>query len=128
VLLAFALGIAFKNRGPQAVRIAVENNGDNAIVVAEMLRSDPSVAVALVDAAEASNQLRTGRVAAVVVPTEPIVLRYDPTRDESHLARLVVRDAINQVSGRRDTAEIREQTVTEVGSRYIDFLIRVCSG
>jgi ABC-type multidrug transport system permease subunit len=58
-----------------------------------------------------------------VVAADPIILRYDPTRDESHLARVVVRDAINRISGRRDIAEIREQTVTDVGSRYIDFLI-----
>jgi ABC-type multidrug transport system permease subunit len=52
-----------------------------------------------------------------------MVLRYDPTRDESHLARLVVGNAVNGASGRRDVAVIREQTVTDVGSRYIDFLI-----
>ena len=123
VLLAFALGIAFKNRGPQPVRIAVERDQPGAVAVAAMLQSDSTLQVALVDPAEARNELRTGKVAAVVVAADPILLRFDPTRDESHLARVVVRDAINRISGRRDIAEIREQTVTDVGSRYIDFLI-----
>lgn len=123
VLLAFALGIAFKNRGPQPVRIAVETGDPSAVAVGAMLESDSTVRVALVDPGVARNDLRTGKVAAVVVPSDPIVLRYDPTRDESHLARLVVSNALNRVSGRVDQAEIREQTVTDVGSRYIDFLI-----
>jgi ABC-2 type transport system permease protein len=124
VLLAFALGIAFKNRGPTEIRVAVVNDGgQEAIVMAAMLESDSSLVVQLLDSAEAHNRLRTGRVTAVVIPTEPVVLRYDSTREESHLARLVVSNALNRVSGRIDMAEIREQRVTEPGSRYIDFLI-----
>src|SRR5438128_2630103 len=96
VLLAFALGIAFKNRGPQPVRIAIESSDPSAVAVAAMLESDPTVVVSVVDPAEAKNELRTGKVAAVVVPSDPIVVRYDPTRDESHLARLVVSNAINR--------------------------------
>lgn len=124
VLLAFALGIAFKNRGPRPVQIAVENTGAvAAVATAVILESDSAVTVRLLGPADAQNALRTGKVAAVVVPGEPLVVRYDPTRDESHLARLVVNEAVNRVSGRRDAVEIREQKVTDVGSRYIDFLI-----
>jgi ABC-type multidrug transport system permease subunit len=123
VLLAFALGIAFKNRGPAEVRVGVVDQGAEAAVVAAMLQSDSGLVVQLLDSAEAHNRLRTGRVSAVVVPTEPLVLRYDSTREESHLARLVVTDALNRVSGRPDAIEIREQRITEPGSRYIDFLI-----
>jgi ABC-2 type transport system permease protein len=123
VLLAFALGIAFQNRGPQPIRVGIENTGDDAVVMAAMLESDSTLETVLLEPAEAQNQLRTGRVTAVIVPTTPTVLRYDSTREESHLARLVVANALNKVSGRRDVAEIREQKVTEPGSRYIDFLI-----
>ena len=122
VLLSFALGIAFKSRGPEAVRVAVVP-GPDAVVVAAMIESDSSVVAVLVDSITANNQLRTGRVAMVIIPTDPIVLRFDSTREESHLARLVVANALQRVSGRRDAIELREQRVTEVGSRYIDFLI-----
>src|SRR5262245_22448604 len=123
VLLAFALGIAFKNRGPADIHVGVVNQGNDAVIVAAMLESDSSLAVELLDSAEAHNRLRTGRVTAVVVPSDPIVVRFDSTREESHLARLAVGNALNRVSGRSDVVEIREQRVTEPGSRYIDFLI-----
>src|SRR5688572_33285256 len=71
VLLAFALGIAFQNRGPQQIRVGVVNEGPEAVVVAAMLESDSTVIAELIDSAEAQNRLRTGRVAAVVVPADP---------------------------------------------------------
>jgi ABC-type multidrug transport system permease subunit len=123
VLLAFALGIAFQNRGPQQVRVGVVNDAPDAYAFQAMLESDSSVIAEVLDSAEAQNRLRTGRVAAVVVPADPVVLRYDSAREESHLARVLVTDALNRVSGRSDVAEIREQPITEPGSRYIDFLI-----
>src|SRR3954470_2468634 len=67
VLLAFALGIAFKNRGPQPVRIAVESGSPAAAAMVAMLESDPTVKAEVVDPAAAQNELRTGKVQAVVV-------------------------------------------------------------
>src|SRR5688572_27811852 len=89
VLLAFALGIAFKNRGPEPVRVGVVEGPEAARTVATLERDSAIVAVVL-DEGEAANQLRTGRVALVVVPGPSPTFRYDPTREESHLARLVV--------------------------------------
>src|SRR5687767_5127434 len=77
VLLAFALGIAFKNRGPQEIRVGVVNDGLDAVAVGAMLESDPTVIAVLLDSAEAQNRLRTGRVSVVIVPSDPLVLRYD---------------------------------------------------
>ena len=122
VLLAFALGIAFKNRGPDPVSVAVLD-GPGAAAVQQALTRDPAVVVAVLDSTEARSRLRTGRVSIVVLPGEPVVLRFDSTRAESRVARLVVTNALQEAAGRRDPAEIREQRVTEVGSRYIDFLI-----
>ena len=122
VLLAFALGIAFKNRGPDPVSVAVLD-GPGAPAVQQALAADPTVVVAVIDSAEASNRLRTGRVSLVVLPGSPVGIRFDSTRSESRVARLVVIDALQNAAGRRDVAEIREQRVNEVGSRYIDFLI-----
>src|SRR5688572_22366890 len=94
VLLAFALGIAFKGRGPAEIHVGVVNDRADAVAVAAMLESDEGLVVELLDSAEAQNRLRTGRVTAVVVPSDPIVLRFDSTREESHLARLVVGNAL----------------------------------
>ena len=122
VLLSFALGLAFRNKGPAPINVGVLD-GPDAVVAAAMVESDSSVTAVILSEEEASTQLRSGRVSLVVVPGFPIGLVYDSTREESALARVVVRDAINNVSGRRDAVEIRERRVTDVGSRYIDFLI-----
>ncbi len=72
---------------------------------------------------EAEARLRSGRVALTVRPGAPVTLRYDSTRREGNVARLVVGDALQRAAGREDVAVLREQRVSEPGARYIDFLI-----
>src|SRR5881392_1347025 len=124
IVLAFALGIAFRNRGPGELKIGVlgeEDGGDSALVTA--LDRSPALTAVVLDSATARVQLRTGRVALVVVPGDPIVYRYDSTRTESRLARLEADEALQRARGRPDVASVRDERVTEPGSRYIDFLI-----
>src|SRR5256712_339155 len=121
LVLAFALGIAFRNRGPGELKIAVlRAPGDSAIAAA--LDRSPALAAAVLDSGEARTQLRTGRIALLVVPGDPLVYRYDSTRTESRLARLEADEAL-QRAGRPDVVSVRDERVTEPGSRYIDFLI-----
>jgi ABC-type multidrug transport system permease subunit len=122
IVLAFALGLAFKNRGAQVVRIGVEA-GPAAEELAKTLDASPQVEARVYDRAEAQNRLRTGRVALVVIPGEPVVFRYDSTRQESVAARLIVDDVLQAAGGRRDVRAVRDERVTEPGARYIDFLI-----
>ncbi len=122
ILLALALGIAFQTRGSRTVRIAVEE-GQGAVELVRVLDADEVLEARVLPAEEAQNALRTGRVPLVVVPGEPVAFRYDSTRDESLLARLVTAEALQRASGREDVREIREVRVTEPGARYIDFLI-----
>jgi ABC-type multidrug transport system permease subunit len=49
--------------------------------------------------------------------------RFDPTRPESKTARLAVDDALQRALGRKDIVQVRDETVTEPGARYIDFLV-----
>ena len=122
IVLAFALGIAFRNRGPGELAIAVARGpGDTAVVTA--LSSTATLRSRLLDAEESRAALRTGRVALVVVPGDPVVYRYDSTRTESRLARLEVDAALQRARGRQDAIVARDDRVTEPGSRYIDFLI-----
>jgi len=122
LVLAFALGIAFRNRGPGELKVAVlRTPGDSAIAVA--LDRSPALVAAVLDSAEARAQLRTGRIALLVVPGEPIVYRYDSTRTESRLARLEADEVLQRARGRPDVASVRDERVVEPGSRYIDFLI-----
>src|SRR3989442_2810677 len=122
IVLAFALGIAFRNRGPGELNVAVlRGAGDSAI--AAVLDGSPALKAMVLDSAEGRQRLRTGRIALLVVPGDPLVYRYDSTRTESRLARLEVDAVLQRLRGRTDPATVRDERVTEPGSRYIDFLI-----
>jgi ABC-type multidrug transport system permease subunit len=122
VLLALALGIAFKNRAPDVVRVAVEDE-DGGAELAQVLDRRSAIEAVVLPPGEAHARLRTGRVALVVGPGDPVTFKYDSTRTESGLARLLVDDALQEAAGRHDVRAIRNETVTEPGARYIDFLI-----
>src|SRR6266700_2064476 len=122
IVMAFALGIAFRNRGPGELRVGVARGAGDSALAATLDRS-PRLAAAVLDSATARLQLRTGRVALLVVPGDPLVYRYDSTRTESRLARLEVDEVVQRARGRADAAVVRDERVAEPGSRYIDFLI-----
>jgi ABC-type multidrug transport system permease subunit len=122
LLLAVALGLAFRNRPPDVIRVGVEA-GPHADSVAALLGHARGFTVSVLPAGEAADQLRKGRVAIVVVAGETVVYRYDSTRTESRMARLATDDALQRALGRRDVRAVAEQKVMEKGSRYIDFLI-----
>ena len=122
IVLAFALGLAFRNTGPGKLQVGVlAGPGDSAVAV--VLDSSPRLAATVLDSATARLRLRTGRVALVVIPGDPVVYRYDSTRTESGLARLEVDEALQRSRGRKDLVAVRDDRVLAPGSRYIDFLI-----
>jgi ABC-2 type transport system permease protein len=122
ILLALALGIAFRAKGPQTVRVAVEA-GPAAEATVRALEQAGRIEATLLDPEEAAARLRTGRVALVVRPGSLPTLVFDSTRSEGQLARLVVGDALQRSAGRTDAVSVRDETVREPGGRYIDFLI-----
>lgn len=122
IVLAVALGIAFRNRPPEPVWAAVEDQ-PGASALFDALKRSGEVNVELLDAHAAHEALRTGRVAIVVVPGAPRTYRFDPTRPESRLARAVVDDVLQRADGRVDPTKVADAKLTEPGSRYIDFLI-----
>lgn len=122
ILLAVALGLAFRSSGADTVRIAVEDL-DGGPALATTLDAYEQVEVELLETGEAHEKLRTGRVALLVSPGDPVVFEFDSSRSESRLARLIVGNALQESAGRRNVLEVRERRITEPGSRYIDFLI-----
>jgi len=122
IVLAFALGLAFRNTGPGELQVGVAPGaGDSAL--AATLDSSPRLVAAVLDSGTARLRLRTGRIALLVVPGDPLVYRYDSTRTESGLARLEVDDVLQRARGRSDRVAVRDDRVVAPGSRYIDFLI-----
>ncbi|HEY3280111.1 MAG TPA: ABC transporter permease [Gemmatimonadales bacterium] len=122
IVLAFALGLAFRNSGPGELKVGVAP-GAGDVALAAALDSSPHLSAKVLDTAAARLQLRAGRIALLVVPGDPLVYRYDSTRTESRLARLEVDDVVQRTRGRADPALVRDERVAEPGSRYIDFLI-----
>ncbi|MDT4896903.1 MAG: type transport system permease protein [Acidobacteriota bacterium] len=144
ILLVCALGIAFRNTGPEKIRIAVERSDSDAAASSaflDALSHSGNVEAMLLSPGEATQALRSGKVALVVQPktettgaapgnpgqekglSSPFVYRYDPTRPESRQARMVVDDALQRAAGRSDVVRAGDETFTEPGARYIDFLI-----
>ena len=86
IVLAFALGIAFREHGPTELKVAVlRSPGDSALRKA--LDDSKALSAIVLDWDEATAQLRSGRVALLVLPGDPIVYRYDPERSDSRLPR-----------------------------------------
>ena len=121
VILAIALGIAFRNKPPDPVRVAVEQSPAG-WQLREALQG-PTIDVIYVDPEAARVALRSGKVALVVVPGPPRTYRYDETRPESRTARLLVDDRLQRADGRLDPTAVVDERVAEPGARYIDFLV-----
>jgi ABC-2 type transport system permease protein len=122
LLLAVGLGLAFRERPPEAPRVVVVAEADPARTAA--LFAERALVAERLPRAEAERALARTKV-DVLVDTEPsgVVLRFDPAQERSRLARVLVADALERAAGRRDRLHVRESTVTEVGRRYVDFLV-----
>jgi ABC-type multidrug transport system permease subunit len=125
IILSVGLGIAFRNRPVEVLRVAVvEAPGAEALAAA--VRAAPQLSATTLPDAEAAHALRMGRVALVVVPARggaAVAYRLDPSRPESVLARARVDDALQRAAGRKDPLGSQDVAVSEPGARYIDFLI-----
>ena len=124
IILALALGFAFRDKAPDRVPVAILD-GPNAPAQLAALRTSPTLTPRVMSDADAREALRHGKVSLVVesagAPT--LVYRFDPTRPESRAARRDADDALQRARGRRDVLPAREEYVREQGARYIDFLM-----
>ena len=135
ILLAVGLGLAFRSRPPEKQRVAVVSRSESmridqvaSVVLKRSLSADSGLITEEMDDIAAARALRTSKVAIVVTPlvAEPgtlIQYAYDPAREESRTARLVVDRAVQAGAGRKDPLRVADLQVKERGSRYIDFVI-----
>jgi ABC-2 type transport system permease protein len=144
LLLAIALGLAFRDKAPDRIPIGLVS-GAGADRAATALSRSPTLQVKTMPPQEAREALRTGRISLLIEPGQaavpglaapaagrapddaglrrPWVFRFDQTRPDSRIARLEAEDALQRAAGRADAVAVRTELVTEKGSRYIDFLI-----
>jgi ABC-type multidrug transport system permease subunit len=120
ILLAAGLGLAFRNRAPDAIGIAAVTPE-----LARSLRQEKLLDVEQLSAPAAEDALRTGKVALLVAPSPSgaVVYRYDNTNPEGRTARMLADRAIQRAAGRVDPVPSSDRLMREPGSRYIDFLI-----
>jgi ABC-2 type transport system permease protein len=120
VLMTIGLGIAFRGGQAEALKIATTSPA-----LAASLGQEPGLEVAQLDEANAARQLSTGAVALVVEQdaTGRVTYRYDNTNPESRTARLLADRAIQRAAGRMDPVTTTDSLVSDVGSRYVDFLV-----
>src|SRR5689334_5367819 len=122
ILLAVGLGVAFRSRAPEKPHVGVIQAASPLV---DALKHDSSVVVEEMNDSTAARALRTGKVAMVVriKGANEVEYVYDPVRGESTPARLMVDRAIQRAAGREDRVTVVDRTVTERGSRYIDFVL-----
>jgi len=132
IMLAIALGIAFRTKPPESFRAAIVADEAAAVETARMLADAPGVEVSFLSADEAQTALRTGKIDILADiewnpagETGPRTLRYvyDPTQPRGYSARLALNDALQTGLGRAAIITADDLRVTERGSRYVDFLL-----
>jgi ABC-type multidrug transport system permease subunit len=134
LLIALGLGIAFRNKPPDAVRVVIAQYPGSERV-AELLRrapsaesvppsNAPSLKVEVQPPAQAALNFRLGKFDVELIPNQGAVeYVYDPARPESVLARSLADHALQAAAGTIPAVATANRVNSEPGSRYIDFLI-----
>ena len=122
ILMSVTMALAFPRGGTKPAVVAIEA-GPGAPAMHQVLAREPGLVVRELAEGGEERALREGEVHLLVVPTSPPVYRFDPARDESRVARLLVDGALKRAAGRTDPWTAREMPVDVPGSRYVDWLI-----
>jgi ABC-type multidrug transport system permease subunit len=126
LLLAAALGIAFRTQKPQPLPVAVAGGAASDSLRAALVAEPDLRLVPVASDAEAERALRTGKIVAFVrrsaTAGRPILV-FDPSRQEARLAERIVHDALERAAGRVDRVRLEVAHETRRGARYIDFLL-----
>src|SRR5437870_3159645 len=120
LLLAIALGLAFRAKGPDQIPVGVVDVAPAdpvAARAADALAHDPGLLVRRYPPREGREALRTGKISLLVEAGPPAVFHFDETRPDSRIARLEADDALQRAAGRRDLLAVRSVKMTEKGSR-----------
>jgi len=125
ILLATGLGIAFRSRPAEQVKVGVVASAPDAESLRQSLAADSTLSVTLLEDSAVANALRMGSVALVIAPTTPtnVEYRYDNAREEARAARLLVDRALQRAAGVVPPVTTNDVIVSERGSRYIDFVL-----
>jgi ABC-2 type transport system permease protein len=122
ILMAAMLALAFRSRPPEPLPVAVVAS-PHAEARRAALASTPDLKPVVLSEADARLALVQGRAVLVVSADDNPSYAYDPTQPDSRAARLAVDAALQRAAGRSDVFTPGKTEITEVGARYVDFLV-----
>jgi ABC-type multidrug transport system permease subunit len=122
ILISLALAVAFPSSASREVIVGLAP-GPASAALRSAFAAGNGISVRDVPVEQQQRALREGEVHILVVPGSPPTYRFDPGREESRIARLVVDDALQRAAGRTDPWQAVEEPVSIAGSRYIDWFI-----
>lgn len=126
IILAAGLGLAFRNRPAEVLKV-----GAVTPEIARSLRQEKLLDVHEYDLSGAREALRAGKIAMFAEPGgldknglgKGVQYEYDDTNPDGRTARMIADDAIQRAGGRVNPVPASELLMREPGSRYIDFLL-----
>jgi len=119
ILLAAGLGLAFRNRPAEVLKV-----GAVTPQVVSALRQEKLLDVQELDYRTAEASLRAGKIVLIAEPGNGgVVYQYDDTNPEGRTARMLADRAVQRAAGRVDPVKSGDLLLREPGSRYIDFLL-----
>jgi ABC-2 type transport system permease protein len=119
ILLAFGLGIAFRNRPADVLPVAATTPQ-----LTQALAADKGLNAKTLDEAEGTRELAIGTIQLLAIQTpQGVTYEYDDTNPDARNARLLADRAVQAAAGRKDPVSAQNALVHEAGSRYIDFVV-----
>jgi len=119
ILLAVGLGIAFRNRPADVLAV-----GATSPQLTQVLNGDKGLSAAMMDEAEGTHDLTTGRILLLAIQdVGGVAYKYDDTNPDARLARLLADRAIQKAAGQKEALRSSNDLVHEAGARYIDFVV-----
>lgn len=123
LVMVVALGLAFRNAPVTVITIDVQDSSGGQ-ELAETLKADERFDVHFSSPEEATRRLRTGKTELIVsADGDAFHFQSNPTRPDSLLARDRANNVLQEAAGRKDLVSVTDEELTEVGTRYIDFLV-----
>jgi len=122
LVLAFALGLAFRQGSPQKIPVVVLD-GPAQEERLTRIDDDPRFRAATAAEDDLSELFRRGEAVLAVGGGPGLVYHFDPAHDEASAARGQVDDLLQRAAGRTDPLPVEDREISSPGSRYIDFLI-----
>lgn len=129
LLMAMGLGVAFRAKPPNIPKVGLVVAASDTSKPATKQLVSALVASKRINAEQLTKESATKKLARsqldlmLTLDEHGATYTFDPKRDTSPQARLLVDHEVQAAAGRTDPIATQDETVTESGSRYIDFLI-----